>query len=110
MNVNNYPCGFKLTLVFLAIATLSIEGGAQARRAVITDADKSEIIRQTLEPELVGQKVNDQDDQVTDFELMMRAKGGMVLSVKNIERNLVPQIPQIKLLVLEPHEIQEKAK
>lgn len=108
MRAKNYFIGSKLIFVFLVIA-MNVDGSVKARRNPITKADKTDIIGQTLGPVLVGQKVNDKDDQITDFELLMRAKDGIVISVKNIERNLVPQMPQIKLLVLTPHEIQEKA-
>ncbi len=86
MRTKNYFIGSKLIFVFLVIA-MNVDGSVKARRNPITKADKTDIIGQTLGPVLVGQKVNDKDDQITDFELLMRAKDGIVISVKNIERN-----------------------
>jgi hypothetical protein len=108
MTIQNYSDGFKLTLVLLVLA-VSGQGAANTRHLWITDADRAEIINRTLEPEFAGQEVNDRDDRVTDFELMMKAKGGIVLSAKNIKRKLIPRLSQFKLLVLQPREIQEKA-
>ncbi len=51
----------------------------------ITDEDKAEIISQMLRRELVGKQANEKDDLVSDFELLLKAKGGIVLSNNHLK-------------------------
>jgi hypothetical protein len=107
MKTKRYLTDFKSTLGFLLI-TANAYGGLKPHQHQITNADKTEIIRRTLESELLGQKPHGVHE-ITDFDLLMRAKGGVVLSSRHLKRKLVPHIPQAKLLVLSPQEIQAKA-
>jgi hypothetical protein len=77
-------------------------------RPGITDDDKAEIISQMLRRELVGKEVNEKDDLVSDFELLMKAKVGIVLSRKHLN-SLVPKLPEVRIMTLSPREIQRKA-
>lgn len=102
-----FPITFLLALVIIRMATGNVV--AMNLRPGITDEDKAEIISQMLRREIVGKQVNEKDNLVSDFELMMKAKDGIVLSDKHLKASLVPKIPEIRILTLSPREIQQKA-
>ena len=101
-----FPIALLLGLVIIRWATGNVV--AMNLRPGITDEDKAEIISQMLRRELVGKEVNEKDELVSDFELLVKAKGGIVLSNKHLE-SLVPEILEIRVMTLSPREIQRKA-
>lgn len=98
-----------ITILLIIAALSSVDVRAVILKYRVTDEDKTEIIKQMLEPQLVGEKVDETDKIVSDFELMMRAKGGIVLSTENVKARLVPAIAGVRLQLLSPREIQRKA-
>jgi hypothetical protein len=68
----------------------------------VSDADKAEIVRLTLEDALVKMKILDDNPST-------RGKESIVLSSKNIKPDWVPNLPGYKLVVMSPSEIQKKA-
>ncbi len=68
----------------------------------LTDQDTSELIRQTLERALV-------DNDMIAAGVSLKDNGSIVLSTENINGSLVPDIPNRKLVLLGPEEIQKKA-
>jgi hypothetical protein len=68
----------------------------------LTDQDRSELIRQTLERAPIGNEMIAAEVSVKDNE-------SVVLSTENINASLVPDIPNRDLILLRPEEIQKKA-
>ena len=96
--------------LLLLVAVLGFEiGAANVTNRRVTDADLREVLKQTLKAEIDGQKVNYDDEEITDFELLLRARGGIVLSSANVKRTLVRPFSNTQLVVLTPREIQAKA-
>ena len=67
----------------------------------LTELDKLEIIKPTLERALFNK-------QIPDYGLL-KDKANVVLSTKNISPNLVPKLTGVNLILLSPDKIQEKA-
>ena len=68
----------------------------------LTDQDRLELIRQTLERALIG-------NEMIAAEVSVKDNQSVVLSTENINASLVPNIPNRNLILLRPEEIQEKA-
>ena len=68
----------------------------------LTDQDRSELIRQTLERALIG-------NEMIAAEVLVKDNESVVLSTENINASLVPNIPNRNLILLRPEEIQKKA-
>lgn len=68
----------------------------------LTDQDRSELIRQTLERALIG-------NEMTGAGVLVKDNESVVLSTENINASLVPNIPNRNLIPLRPEEIQKKA-
>ena len=68
----------------------------------LTDQDRSELIRQTLERALIG-------NEMIAAEVLVKDNESVVLSTENINASLVPDIPNRNLILLRPEEIQKKA-
>jgi hypothetical protein len=68
----------------------------------VSDSDKAEIIRLTLEEALVKKKI-------PDYNLLIEGKESIVLSTKNIKPSWVSDLPGYKLALMSPSEIQKKA-
>lgn len=67
----------------------------------VNDSDIDELFRLTLERALV-------DKEIPDYNLI-KDKKNIVLSTENVRMDLVPEIPGVNLLVMEPDQIQRKA-
>jgi hypothetical protein len=72
----------------------------------LTNRDKLQIVTEMLTRTLAEKPEN--ADEISDLDLLMRAKGGIVISTRNLV-HLVPRVPTVNLLVLTPKEIQGKA-
>ena len=68
----------------------------------LTDQDKSELIRQTLERALIS-------NEMIAAEVLVKDNQSVVLSTENINASLVPDIPNRNLILLRLDEIQKKA-
>ncbi len=68
----------------------------------LTDQDRSELIRQTLERALIG-------NEMIAAGVLVKDNESVVLSTENINASLVPNIPNRNLILLRPEEIQKKA-
>ena len=68
----------------------------------LTDQDRSELIRQTLERALIG-------NEMIAAEVLVKDDESVVLSTENINASLAPNIPNRNLILLRPEEIQKKA-
>ena len=68
----------------------------------LTDQDRSELIRQTLERALIG-------NEMIVAGVLVKDNESVVLSTENINASLVPNIPNRNLVLLRPEEIQKKA-
>ena len=68
----------------------------------LTDQDRSELIRQTLERALI-------DNEMIAAGVLVKDNDSVVLSTENINASLVPNIPNRNLVLLRPEEIQKKA-
>ena len=68
----------------------------------LTDQDRSQLIRQTLERALVG-------NEMIAAGVLEKDSESVVLSTENINASLVPNIPNRNLILLRPEEIQKKA-
>ena len=68
----------------------------------LTDQDRSELIRQTLERALIG-------NEMITAGVLVKDNESVVLSTENINASLVPNIPNRNLILLRPEEIQKKA-
>ncbi len=67
----------------------------------LTDEDKAELIKLALEMALVKKEIPDYNQ--------IQKQEHFLLSTENIKPELVPEIKGIKLILLEPEEIQERA-
>lgn len=77
------------------------EGNSTFESRVFNESDMAEVIRLSLTLALV-------DKEIPDYRLI-KDKENIVLSTENIREDLVPEIPGVNLIVLEPDEIQRKA-
>ena len=68
----------------------------------LTDQDRSELIRQTLERALIG-------NEMIAAGVLVKDNESVVLSTENINASLVPKIPNRNLVLLRPEEIQKRA-
>ena len=68
----------------------------------LTDQDRSDLIRQTLERALI-------DNEMIVAGVLVKDNESVVLSTENINVSLVPDIPNRNLILLRPEEIQKKA-
>jgi hypothetical protein len=68
----------------------------------LTDQDRLELIRQTLERALIG-------NEMIVAGVLVKDNESVVLSTENIDPSLVPDIPNRNLILLRPDEIQKKA-
>ena len=68
----------------------------------LTDQDRSELIRQTLERALTG-------NEMIAAGVLVKDNESVVLSTENINASLVPNIPNGNVVLLRPEEIQKKA-
>ena len=68
----------------------------------LTDQDRSELIRQTLELALIG-------NEMIAAGVLVKDNESVVLSTENTNPSLVPNIPNRNLILLRPEEIQKKA-
>ena len=82
----------------------------------LTDQDKSELIRQTLERALIGNEMIRQTleraligNEMIAAEVLVKDNESVVLSTENISASLVPDISNRNLILLRPEEIQKKA-
>lgn len=94
----------KFALIFVALLVSGVLGLfclVQAFPLRLTDGDKTEIIKLTLERALVAK-------EIPDYHII-EDKENMVLSTENIDPNLVPKILGVNLTLLDPDKIQEKA-
>lgn len=73
----------------------------ETNHIILTEADKLEIIKPTLEKALLNK-------QIPDYGLL-KDKKNVVLSTENISPSLVPKLTGVNLILLSPEEIQEKA-
>ena len=89
------------TLIFIALlisGALGLYCLVQAFPLRLTDGDKTEIMKMTLELALA-----------TGVFAHIIDKEKMILSTENIDPNLVPKMPGVNLTLLDPDEIQERA-
>jgi hypothetical protein len=68
---------------------------------VITNEDKGQVVRLTLERALLAKEIPDY--------LLITGMSDIVLSTQNLDRVWVPQIDGINIILLDPKEIQAKA-
>ena len=71
-------------------------------RLLLTDQDRSELMRQSLERALIG-------NEMIVAGVLVKDNESVVLSAENINASLVPNIPKRNLILLLPGEIQKKA-
>jgi hypothetical protein len=91
----------KFALIFVALLVSGVLGLfclVQAFPLGLTDGDKTEIMKMTLELALAPGVFA----HIIDKEKM-------ILSTENIDPNLVPKMPGVNLALLDPDKIQEKA-
>jgi len=91
-------------LIVLAVLIIAVFSTFLFSRIVlqkVTGEDMPEIIRLTLERALV-------QGEIPAYELI-KDKESIVLSTKNIDPNLIPKIPEVNFIFLDPERIQEKA-
>lgn len=67
----------------------------------ISDSDKAEIVKLTLEDALVKKKI-------PDYNMLIEQRGNIVLSTENIKPDWIPNLSGYKLTLLSPAEIQRK--
>lgn len=68
----------------------------------ITDADKADIVNQTLEDALVNKSI-------ADYGMLVEQKGEIILSSENISPDWIKSLPNIKLKLMTKSQIQSKA-
>lgn len=93
-----------IALIILAVLAIVVGGVfyySLTHPQKISDKDQAEIIKLTLERALVAK-------EIPDYHLI-KDKENIVLSTENIDPNLVPNIPGVNLILLDPDEIQENA-
>jgi len=94
----------KFALIFVALLVSGVLGlsySVQVFPLRLTDGDKTEIIKLTLERAIVAKEIPDYH--------MIEDKENMVLSTENIDPDLVSKISGVNLTLLDPDKIQEKA-
>ena len=89
--------------------TLSISPCPQKRSLGISDKDKAEITKDMLKRVLTFKKVMEVDAGLSDFDLLRKTQGGVVVSAVNIKPEWLPKMSGINFLVLTPQAIQRKA-
>lgn len=92
-----------ISLLLAGFLLLSPAINAQQKNVLFTDDDMAEIIGQMLTREVTRykkEKLKYDKPSVGDFEI--------ILSVENIELDLVPKLPKVKFTVLTKKEIQKK--
>ena len=96
----SYP--IQATAAEIVILRQSSGGVFPGTDADVTERDKAEIVRLSLQWALV-------DKKIPDYRLYFSQMENIVLSTENIEAGLLPQIPGVNLTLLQPEEIQKKA-
>ncbi len=96
----SYPV--QATAAEIVILSQSSGGVPPGTGAHVTASDKAEIIRLSLQWALV-------DKKIPDYQLYFSEMENIILSVENIETGVLPQMPGVKLTLLQPEEIQRKA-
>jgi hypothetical protein len=96
----SYP--IQATAAEIVILSQSSGGVPPGTGADVTERDKAEIVRLSLQWALV-------DKKIPDYRLYFSEMENIILSVENIEAGLLPQIPGVNLTLLQPEEIQKKA-
>ena len=98
--LESYP--IQATAAEIVILRQSSGGVSPGTDADVTERDKAEIVRLSLQWALV-------DKKIPDYRLYYSEMENIILSVENIEAGLLPQIPGVNLTLLQPEEIQKKA-
>jgi len=91
-------------LIFVALLVSGVLGlsySVQVFPLRLTDGDKTEIIKLTLERAIVAK-------EIPDYHII-EDKENIVLSTENIDPDLVSRISGVNLTLLDPDRIQEKA-
>jgi hypothetical protein len=83
------------------VASSSTNLGANQDEIVLTDEDRTEIIRQILSREITRRREE-------ESQYGTSSKGDIILSTLNIEPELVPKIPDVNFIFLKPDEIEER--
>ena len=96
----SYPV--QATAAEIVILSQSSGGVPPGPDADVTERDKAEIVRLSLQWALV-------DKKIPDYRLYFSEMENIILSVENIEAGVLPQMPGVNLTLLQPEEIQKKA-
>lgn len=67
----------------------------------ITRQSEKDIVKRTLDSALINR-------ELPDYE-MIKSQGDFVISTENIDPKLIPELPDVKFVLLSPGEIQDKA-
>lgn len=70
---------------------------------ILTDEDRTEILRQVL-----GQEITRRKEEQTKYGRPRKDDYEIILSTLNIKPDLVPKIPDVKFIFLKPDEIEER--
>ena len=96
----SYP--IQATAAEIVILSQSSGGVPPGTDADVTERDKAEIVRLSLQWALV-------DKKIPDYRLYFAQMENIVLSTENIEAGVFSQIPGVNLTLLQTEEIQRKA-
>lgn len=91
----------------LTITVLFLIGLLSCRQVLkpiclVLNEDKAEIIRLILEP-VINQTI------YMDYQVVRNGKKVLLLSTENLEKELLPNFPEVEMVLLTPEEIQRKA-
>lgn len=90
-----------LLAVSFSLALAAIHAAQEESQAEISDEDKSEVIRLTLDYALVKKSIPDHN--------FIKDPKNVPISTKNISANLLPKLDGINLVLLTPDEIEQRA-
>jgi len=96
----SYP--IQATAAEIVILSQSSGGVPPGTDADVTERDKAEIVRLSLQWALV-------DKNIPDYRLYFSEMENIILSAENIEASLLLQIPGVDLTLLQLEEIQKRA-
>jgi hypothetical protein len=94
-------CGWPLR----AGARPDLNASAQADDLKLTDEDRAEIISQMLKREIARIK-----EERSKYERQRKGNLTLTLSRRNIKPSLVPDIPGVKFILIDPEEIEKRIK
>lgn len=87
------------------VGATSSSSPTQENELKLTDEDRAEIVSQTLKQEVALIK-----EERAKYEVPSKADLTLRLSTQNIKPSLVPDIPGVKFILLEPAEIEKRTK